>query len=258
MPSQRFFELEQLCCGGKWRSWPVSHILWDLVHTQLVKEQAIAVTVRNNYAFLTGSAIGHGSMVSFNTSQLFHDDSNGCWVTVPLELTFIASAVVTRMRMRCYGHMAHGTSPLYTSVRSLRDLHSLGPSALGCVNSIETCTSVYNLHVHNKVVLANATAPIHTCTSICTLLLTTLLLSKADPLMISWELLMRQSPSLGTSLAWSDKWVWSTSSSPWVWQKKLPLSSCHPSEGKGRILLNTLQHDIWHNNNALYNNYYTW
>ena len=61
-------------------------------------------------------------MVSFNTSQLFHDDSNGCWV--PLELTFIASAVVTRMRMRCYGHMAHGTSPLYTSVRSLRDLHS--------------------------------------------------------------------------------------------------------------------------------------
>ena len=46
--------------------------------------------------------------------------------------------------MRCYGHMAHGTSPLYTSVRSLRDLHSLGPSALGCVNSVETCTSVYN------------------------------------------------------------------------------------------------------------------
>ena len=34
-----------------------------------------------------------------------------------------------------------------TSVRSLRDLHSLGPSALGCVNSVETCTSVYNLHL---------------------------------------------------------------------------------------------------------------
>ena len=49
--------------------------------------------------------------------------------------------------MRCYGHMAHGTSPLYTSVRSLRDLHSLGPSALGCVNSVETCTSVYNLYI---------------------------------------------------------------------------------------------------------------
>ena len=97
------------------------------------------MTVRNNKAF------GHGSMVSFNTSQLFHDDSNGCWVL--LELTFIASAVVTRMRMRCYGHMAHGTSPLYTSVRSLRDLHSLGPSALGCVNSVETCTSVYNLYL---------------------------------------------------------------------------------------------------------------
>ena len=50
--------------------------------------------------------------------------------------------------MRYYGHMAHGTSPLYTSVRSLRDLHSLGPSALGCVNSVETCTSVYNLHLY--------------------------------------------------------------------------------------------------------------
>ena len=85
-------------------------------------------------------------MVSFNTtSQLFHDDSNVCWV--PLELTFIASAVITRMRMRCYGHMAHGTSPLYTSVQSLRDLHSLGSLALGCVNSIETCTLVHNLHV---------------------------------------------------------------------------------------------------------------
>ena len=87
-------------------------------------------------------------MVSFNISQLFHDDSNGCWV--PLELAFIASAVVTRMRMRCCGHMAHGTSPLYTSVWSLRDLHSLGPSALGCVNSIETCTSVYNLYLTTK------------------------------------------------------------------------------------------------------------
>ena len=42
----------------------------------------------------------------------------------------------------------YGTSPLYTSVWSLCDLHSLGPSALGCVNSIETCTSVYNLHVY--------------------------------------------------------------------------------------------------------------
>ena len=66
---------------------------------------------------------------------------------MPLELTFIASAFVTRVGMRCYGHMAHGTSLLYTSVRSLRDLHSLGPSALGCVNSVETCTSVYNLYL---------------------------------------------------------------------------------------------------------------
>ena len=86
-------------------------------------------------------------MVSFNTSQLFHDDLNGCWVL--LELAFIASAVVTRMRMRCYDHMAHGTSPLYTSVRSLRDLHSRGPKARGCVNRVETCTSVYNLHLYH-------------------------------------------------------------------------------------------------------------
>ena len=92
-------------------------------------------------------------MVSFNTSQLFHDDSNGCWVP-------LASAVVTKMRMRCYDHMAHGTSPLYTSVRSLRDLHSLGPSALGCVNSVETCTSVYNLYLSKSV-------PIRTYNVLC-------------------------------------------------------------------------------------------
>ena len=86
-------------------------------------------------------------------------------------LTFIASAVVTRMRMRCYGHMAHGTSPLYTSVRSLRDLHSRGPNiprcrslrdlhnrgpkARGCVNRVETCTSVYNLHLNDVYVCIN-------------------------------------------------------------------------------------------------------
>ena len=52
------------------------------------------------------------------------------------------------LQIRCHGHVAHGTSQLYTSVRSLRDLHSLGPSALGCVNSVETCTSVYNLYIH--------------------------------------------------------------------------------------------------------------
>ena len=45
----------------------------------------------------------------------------------------------------------YGTSPLYTSIRSLRNLHSLRPSALGCVNSVETCTSVYNLHVYLHV-----------------------------------------------------------------------------------------------------------
>jgi hypothetical protein len=27
-------------------------------------------------------------------------------------------------------------------------IYSLGPSAISCVNSVETCTSVYNLYVH--------------------------------------------------------------------------------------------------------------
>ena len=130
-------------CGSKFSKILASES--HLVHTWMVNEQAIAVTVQNDQAF------GHGSMVSFNTSQLFHDNSNGCWV--PFELTFVSSAIVTRMRMRCYDHMAHGTSPLYTSVRSLRDLHSLGPSALGCVNSVETCTSVYNLYLLSVVTL---------------------------------------------------------------------------------------------------------
>ena len=85
----------------------------DLVYTWLDKQ----------LSFL--DRLSHGSMVNFNICQLFHSDLNGCWV--PLELTFIASAVVTRMRMHCYGHMAHGTSRLYTLVRSLHDLHSLGP-----------------------------------------------------------------------------------------------------------------------------------
>ena len=48
---------------------------------------------------------------------------------------------------RCSILSRDGTSPLYTSVRSLRDLYSLGPSALGYVNSVETCTSVYNLYL---------------------------------------------------------------------------------------------------------------
>ena len=64
-----------------------------------------------------------------------------------LEPTFIACAVVATMKMRCQGHVAHGTSSLYSSVRSLRDLNNLRPSALGCVNSVETCTSVYNLYL---------------------------------------------------------------------------------------------------------------
>ena len=42
--------------------------------------------------------------------------------------------------------MFHGTSWLHTSVRSLRFLHHLGPTALGGVNRVETCTSVYLYH----------------------------------------------------------------------------------------------------------------
>ena len=58
----------------------------------------------------------------------------------------MSHAVVARMWMRCQGHVAHGTSRLHTSVRSLR-LHHLGPAALGSVNRVETCTSVCNLYV---------------------------------------------------------------------------------------------------------------
>ena len=54
----------------------------------------------------------------FNTSQLFHDNSNGCWV--PLELAFIASAVVTRMRMRCYDHCPWYKSVIYLGSVSTR------------------------------------------------------------------------------------------------------------------------------------------
>ena len=34
---------------------------------------------------------------------------------------FIVSTVVATMEMHCYGHMAHGASPLHTLVRSLHD-----------------------------------------------------------------------------------------------------------------------------------------
>ena len=44
---------------------------------------------------------------------------------------FMAGAVVARPQMRCQGHVAPGTSRLHHSVRSLRDLHSLRPAALG-------------------------------------------------------------------------------------------------------------------------------
>ena len=73
------------------------------------------------------------------------------WVL--LEPSFIASAVVATMRMHFQDHVAHRTSRLYTSVRSLCDLHSFGPSAFGCVNSVETCTSVYNLHLHHSTII---------------------------------------------------------------------------------------------------------
>ena len=69
---------------------------------------------------------GHSTIPPFHSMDPPNKDT-------PLELTFIASAVISRMRMHCHGHMAYGTSPLYTSVWSLHDLHSLGPSALGCV-----------------------------------------------------------------------------------------------------------------------------
>ena len=44
---------------------------------------------------------------------------------------FMADAVVARPKMHYQGHVAHDTSRLHHSVQSLRDLHSLGPAALG-------------------------------------------------------------------------------------------------------------------------------
>ena len=59
----------------------------------------------------------------------------------PLLEPFIAGAAVATAKMRCYGRVAHGTSRLHHSVRSLRDLHSLGAFGPRCVNLEETCTS---------------------------------------------------------------------------------------------------------------------
>ena len=48
--------------------------------------------------------------------------------------------------------VGHGTSWLQTSVRSLRELHNLGPQALGSVNHVETYTSVCNLYIRIEFV----------------------------------------------------------------------------------------------------------
>ena len=56
---------------------------------------------------------------------------------------FVASAVVTRTRMRCYGHVIVQVSYIpQFSLYVIYTASSLGPLALGCVNSVETCTSV--------------------------------------------------------------------------------------------------------------------
>ena len=46
-----------------------------------------------------------------------------------------------------YNIIGHGTSWLYTSVRSLHFLYHPRPAALGSVNCVETCTSVCNLYI---------------------------------------------------------------------------------------------------------------
>ena len=67
----------------------------------------------------------------------------GCCIA--LEPLFIANVVV--------GHVAHGTSRLYHSVRSLHDLHSLGPDieplgALGlCLLAVEVA-GLHNAPLH--------------------------------------------------------------------------------------------------------------
>ena len=54
---------------------------------------------------------------------------------------FLAGAAIATTKMRCYGRVAHGTSWLYHSVRSLRDLYSLRAFGPRCINPVETYTS---------------------------------------------------------------------------------------------------------------------
>ena len=56
----------------------------------------------------------------------------------PLLEPFIAGAAFATTKMRCYGCVAHGTSRLHHSIRSLRDLHRLGAFGPRCVNLEET------------------------------------------------------------------------------------------------------------------------
>ena len=101
----------------------MSHILRDLVRVTLANKQGITVTVRSNEGFLMGWA---------NTRRLCHDDLNGCWPrhVAAAQTDFSVSAVVTRMRMRCYGRVAHGTykSVIYLGSVSTR---STQPRAFG-------------------------------------------------------------------------------------------------------------------------------
>ena len=65
MPSQRFFELEQLCCGGKRRSW-----YFERFGTHTAGQGAShRCDSSKQLSFL--NRFSHGSMVSFSTSQ--------CW-----------------------------------------------------------------------------------------------------------------------------------------------------------------------------------
>ena len=117
------------------RYWLGSYILWSLVLHWPTKKMF--------KASWPSWRLGHELTVSIlNTRQLSQS-----W-----QFENAARADFYTQHCHCYHaealsrpHSLWYKSVIYL-VRSLRYLHSLRPSALGCINSIETCTSMYNLY----------------------------------------------------------------------------------------------------------------
>ena len=65
--------------------------------------------------------LGQCRLVALLTAEI---QAAGCWVAI--EPLFIANTSVATLQIRHQGHVAHGTSRIYHSVRSLRNLHTEG------------------------------------------------------------------------------------------------------------------------------------